>query len=83
MYLCPYCYWDTSNIKFAKEKEIELDSLIGQLKDASCSGYLNKMYLHSLNKLKENGLFGVEAPVYMPRSSAQASSPINADNIVK
>ncbi len=24
-YICPYCYWDTSNIKFSSQKESELD----------------------------------------------------------
>ena len=53
MYACPYCYWDTSNIKFAKAKETDLDILIGQLQERSCSGFLKRMYTHALNKLKK------------------------------
>ena len=53
MYACPYCYWDTSNIKFAKAKETDLDILIGQLQERSCSGLLKRMYSYSLNKLKK------------------------------
>lgn len=54
MYVCPYCYWDTSNIKFSCPKETDLDSLIYQLKDTSSKGYLKKMYDHTISKLKEN-----------------------------
>lgn len=53
MYACPYCYWDTSNIKFSKPKETDLDILIGQLQERSCSGLLKRMYSYSLNKLKK------------------------------
>jgi hypothetical protein len=54
MYMCPYCYWDTSTIKFASPKESDLDSLIYQLKDSASKGYLRKMYDHLIGKLKEN-----------------------------
>jgi hypothetical protein len=54
MYACPYCYWDTNSVKFACVKEIDLDSLIYQLKEFSMKGYLRKMYDHVLQKLREN-----------------------------
>ncbi len=52
--MCPYCYWDTANIKFACPKETDLDSLIHQLKDSANKGFMKKMYDHLQNKLKEN-----------------------------
>lgn len=54
MYVCQYCYWDTSNIKFAFAKESELDNIIFQLKESYVKGSLKKMYDHVMNKLKEN-----------------------------
>lgn len=54
LYVCPHCYWDTSNIKFSCTKESDLDSLIFQLKDSSVKGFLKKMYDHCTTKLKEN-----------------------------
>jgi hypothetical protein len=54
VYMCTYCYWDTSNIKFACQKETDLDSLIHQLKESSNKGFLKKMYDHIMIKLKEN-----------------------------
>ncbi len=52
--MCPYCYWDTANIKFACQKETDLDGLIHQLKDSTNKGLLKKMYDHVQLKLKEN-----------------------------
>ena len=52
--MCPYCYWDTTPIKFACKKEVDLDGLIHQLKDSVNKGLLKKMYDHIQTKLKEN-----------------------------
>ena len=54
MYVCPFCYWDTTTIKFVTSKESDLDSLIFQLKESSTKGYLKKMYDHIINRLKDN-----------------------------
>lgn len=64
MYVCPYCYWDTSNIKFACQKETDLDSLIHQLKDSTNKGLLKKMYDYCNNKLTENEMLSIESKLY-------------------
>src|SRR6185312_11153372 len=71
IFMCPYCYWDTSNIKFSTAKETDLDSLIYQLKDSSNKGFLKKMYDHVLVKLKENENINSEST---NRSSLQRNS---------
>ena len=54
LYRCSYCYWDTSAVKFAKEKEEELDLLVGQFQEKYNEGLLKNMYNYALKKLKEN-----------------------------
>jgi hypothetical protein len=54
MYSCPNCYWDTASLKFACQKETDLDSLIHQLKDSTNKGLLKKMFDYCQLKLKEN-----------------------------
>jgi hypothetical protein len=54
LYICPYCYWDTTTIKFVISKESDLDSLIFQLKESSTKEYLKKMYDFIINRLKYN-----------------------------
>lgn len=53
-YGCNYCNWDTSNIKFSTENELDLNGLIYQLKAFNNKGYLEKNYNLISNKLKSN-----------------------------
>ena len=54
LYQCPFCYWDTANIKLAKPSENDLDILIGQLQETGSNGFLKKMYNHLLENLSKN-----------------------------
>jgi hypothetical protein len=54
LYVCPYCYWDTENIKFACQKETELDGYVQDLKESTNKGLLKKMFDHIQTKLKDN-----------------------------
>ena len=54
MYVCSYCYYDTTNIRLSRTKEVELDLTVGKIQESSSGGYLKKMYVNVCKKLKDN-----------------------------
>lgn len=84
LYRCPFCYWDTVQIQFAKEKEAELDVLIGQFQEVYCGGLLKKMYLHALEKLKKDAKVSEEKkPSLTSQLLASTTSDVNFNEIVQ
>ena len=83
MYACPYCYYDTSYIRFSKTKEIELDHAIGKLQEVSSSGHLKKMYNSILKKLKEKDNIFSEDKIKLSKTQNRSSISKGISDVVQ
>ena len=83
MYSCPYCYYDTSYIKFSKTKELELDRAIGKLQEVSSSGHLKKMYNLILKKLKEKDNIFCEDKIQLLKTQNRGTISKEISDVVK